>query len=42
MAKAGKEIKRDMEHTLVGSDNFKTAGAAGTARELGSVSSWYG
>ena len=42
MAKAGKEIKRDMEFTLVGSDNFKTAGAAGTARELGSVSSWYG
>ena len=42
MAKAGKEIKRDMEFTLVGSDNFKTAGAAGTARALGSVSSWYG
>ena len=42
MAKAGKEIKRDMEHTLVGLDNFKSAGTAGAARALGSVSSWYG
>jgi|TARA_R100001443_G_scaffold91832_1_gene98546 hypothetical protein len=42
MAKAGKELKRDMEFTLVGQENFKTAGAAGTARELGSVGTWYG
>ena len=42
MAKAGKELKRDMEFTLVGQDKFKKAGAAGTARELGTLSSWYG
>ena len=42
MAKAGKELKRDMEFTLVGQDSFKTAGAAGTARELGTLSTWYG
>tara|TARA_R110000787_G_scaffold135434_1_gene247733 strand:+ start:167 stop:1168 length:1002 start_codon:yes stop_codon:yes gene_type:complete len=42
MAKAGKELKRDMEFTLVGDDVFKSAGAAGAARVLGSVSTWYG
>ena len=42
LAKAGKEIKRDMEHTMIGAETFKTAGAAGTARNLGSVGTWYG
>jgi hypothetical protein len=42
MAKAGKELKRDMEHTMIGLETRKTAGAAGTARELGSVGTWYG
>ena len=42
MAKAGKELKRDMEHTMIGVETFKAAGAAGTARELGSVGTWYG
>lgn len=42
MAKAGKEIKRDMEHTMIGAETMKTAGAAGTARNLGSLGTWYG
>ena len=42
LAKAGKEIKRDIEFTCVGAETFKTAGAAGTARNLGSVGTWYG
>ena len=43
MAKAGKELKRDMEFTLVGQDKFKKAGAAGTARDTwNSYLTWYG
>jgi len=42
LAKAGKEIKRDIEFTCIGAETFKTAGAAGTARNLGSVGTWYG
>lgn len=43
LAKKGMELKRDMEKTLVGTDKAQVAGAAaGTARELGSVTSWLG
>lgn len=43
LAKKGMELKRDMEKTLVGTDKAQVAGAAGgTARELGSVTSWIG
>lgn len=43
LAKKGMELKRDMEKTLVGTDKAQNAGAAGgTARELGSVTSWIG
>ena len=42
LAKAGKEIKRDIEFTCIGAETFKTAGAAGTARNTGSVGTWYG
>jgi len=43
LAKKGMELKRDMEKTLVGTDKAQVQGAAGgTARELGSVTSWIG
>ena len=42
LAKAGKELKRDIEFTCIGAETFKTIGAAGTARNLGSVGTWYG
>jgi len=43
LAKKGMELKRDMEKTLVGTDKAQVAGATGgTARELGSVTSWLG
>ena len=43
LAKKGMERKRDMEKTLVGTDKAQVAGAAaGTARELASVTSWLG
>lgn len=43
LAKKGMELKRDMEKTLVGTDKAQVAGAAaGTARELASVTSWLG
>lgn len=40
MAKKGLEIKRDMETTMVGTNKGRVAGSSGTARELGSVTSW--
>lgn len=40
MAKKLKELKRDMEHGLVGLSNAKVAGASGTEREYASVQSW--
>jgi hypothetical protein len=36
----GKELKRDMESILVGTNQARNAGAAGTARRLGSILSW--
>ena len=42
MAKAGKELKRDMEFMNVGVENAKAAGSSGTARESASVGTWYG
>ncbi len=42
MAKAGKEIKRDMENALVGIEQAKVAGNASTARKSASVGTWYG
>ena len=42
LAKAGKEIKRDIEHSNIGVENAKAAGASGTARESASVGTWYG
>ena len=40
MAKKLKELKRDMEHAFIGINNLRVAGAEGTARESGSVTSW--
>ena len=42
MAKAGKEIKRDMENALVGIEQAKVAGSASAARKSASVGTWYG
>jgi hypothetical protein len=43
LAKRGMELKRDMEKTLVGTDKAQVAGATGgTAREVGTVTSWLG
>tara|TARA_R100001015_G_scaffold18486_2_gene11762 strand:- start:8006 stop:8980 length:975 start_codon:yes stop_codon:yes gene_type:complete len=42
MAKAGKELKRDMEFMNVGVENAKATGSSGTARESASVGTWYG
>lgn len=38
--KRGKELKRDLEHTLVGIHNAKAAGDASTPRETGCVASY--
>jgi hypothetical protein len=38
--KAGKELKRDMEHIMVGVNNARVAGNDSTARELASVQAW--
>lgn len=40
MVKKGKELKMDMELALIGLNNARAAGAAGTARELASVQTW--
>ncbi len=40
IAKAGLELKRDQEVTVVGTNKGRAAGSSGTARELGSVLSW--
>lgn len=40
IAKRGKELKRDMEYSLVGLNNARVAGNASTAREAASVQSW--
>ena len=42
MAKMGKELKRDMEHAMVGLEQAKVAGNASTARKSASVGTWYG
>ena len=41
LAKAGQELKRDMEKTILG-NVAQDAGAAGTARLLGSIQTWLG
>ena len=41
LAKAGQELKRDMEKTILG-NVAQNAGAAGTARLLGSIQTWIG
>ena len=41
LAKAGQELKRDMEKTILG-NVAQDAGAAGSARLLGSIQSWLG
>ncbi len=40
LVKRGKEIKRDMEHHLVGVNQAAVTGSATVARNLGSYSSW--
>lgn len=40
LAKAGMELKRDMEKTLVGTDKAQSSGAANLTRETASVYSW--
>lgn len=40
IAKKAKELKRDMETTLIGTNKGRVAGNSSTARELGSVESW--
>lgn len=40
IVKRGKEIKRDIEHHLVGLNNAQAAGNATTARETASISCW--
>jgi len=42
LAKVGKELKRDIEYSNLAVDNAKVAGSSGTARESGSVSTYYG
>ena len=42
LAKMGKEIKRDMEHAMVGLSTAKVVGNATTARKAASVDTWYG
>jgi hypothetical protein len=40
IAKAGKDIKKDMEYALVGLNNARVAGNSSTARELASVQAY--
>ena len=40
MLHKSKELKKDMEHAMIGLNNARVAGNASTARELGSVQSW--
>lgn len=40
MLHKSKELKKDMEHAMIGLNNGQVAGNASTARELGSVQSW--
>ena len=40
MLHKSKELKKDMEHAMIGLNNGRVAGNASTARELGSVQSW--
>lgn len=40
LAKAGMELKRDMEKTLVGTDKAQSSGAVNLTRETASVYSW--
>lgn len=40
MAKRSAELKRDMEHALVGLNNARVAGSDSVARELASVQAW--
>ena len=42
LSKAGRELKRDMEHMLVGLNTAVANGSSGTARNTASLSSWYG
>ena len=42
LAKMGKEIKRDIEHCMVGLNTAKATGSATVARKSASVTSWYG
>lgn len=39
-AKAGKELKRDLEYNLVGINQARAAGSNSTARKFGSLTSW--
>jgi hypothetical protein len=40
MLHKSKELKKDMEHAMIGLNNGQVAGNSSTARELGSVQSW--
>ena len=40
MLHKSKELKRDMEHAMIGLNNGRVAGNSSTARELGSCQSW--
>lgn len=42
LAKIGKELKRDIEFSMVGQEQAKTAGSASVARTSASVGTWYG
>ena len=42
LAKMGKELKRDMETSMIGVEQAKVAGNASTARKSASVGTWYG
>ena len=42
LAKMGKELKRDMESSMIGVEQAKVAGNASTARKSASVGTWYG
>jgi hypothetical protein len=42
MAKVGKELKRDIEFANINTSNAKVGGSSGTARESGSIDTYYG
>jgi len=42
LAKMGKELKRDMEHAMIGLETAKAAGSSSVARKSASVGTWYG